>query len=478
VRLGLLLFAAFVAILLVSFSYPASLVAARLRIVYLESAEEPLADTANILAALAGEALERGDFKPDALYDTASRVAARELSAQIYEVLKERVDLDVYITDKSGKVLFDSRGRQHLGADFSRWRDVSLTLEGRYGARVGGGSGGDPSLPRVLYVAAPIMVHGAIAGSLTVAKPTTSVSRFLQSVRPRLIMLGLFAVGCATTLAFVMSLWLTEQLRRLIRYADDVREGRRVPFPKLARTELLQMGLAFERMRVALAGQAYIEQYVRALTHEIKSPISAIRGAAEILETPALEPAQRARFLGNIQHESLRIQDLVDRMLELSELEVRRALPERTDVALGAVVRTILEALQPMLAQKQLRVSLELEAEVAVRGDPFLLHMALSNLIKNAVEFSPSGGCVRVRCRRQGDVVGVEIEDEGPGIPEFAKERIFERFYSLARPDTGKKSTGLGLNFVKEIAALHHGEVQVENREGRGLRARLTLPAA
>jgi two-component system sensor histidine kinase CreC len=238
------------------------------------------------------------------------------------------------------------------------------------------------------------------------------------------------------------------------------------------------MGLAFERMRVALAGQAYIEQYVRALTHEIKSPISAIRGAAEILETPALEPAQRARFLGNIQHESLRIQDLVDRMLELSELEVRRALPERTDVALGAVVRTILEALQPMLAQKQLRVSLELEAEVAVRGDPFLLHMALSNVIKNAVEFSPSGGCVRVRCRRQGDVVGVEIEDEGPGIPEFAKERIFERFYSLARPDTGKKSTGLGLNFVKEIAALHHGEVQVENREGRGLRARLTLPAA
>jgi two-component system sensor histidine kinase CreC len=476
VRLGLLLFAAFIAILVVSFAYPASLIAARLRIVYLESAEEPLADTANILAALAGEALERGDFEPDVLYGTASRVASRELSAQIYEVLKERVDLDVYITDKNGKVLFDSRGKGSIGADFSRWRDVSLTLEGRYGARVGGGSGGDPSLPRVLYVAAPIVVHGAIAGSLTVAKPTTSVSRFLQSVRPRLVMLGLVAIGCATSLAFVMSLWLTEQLRRLIRYADDVRQGRRVPFPKLARTELLQMGLAFERMRVALAGQAYIEQYVRALTHEIKSPISAIRGAAEILETPALEPAQRARFLGNIQHESLRIQDLVDRMLELSELEVRRALPERASVALGPVVRTILEALQPMLAQKQLRITLELEADVGVRGDAFLLHMALSNLIKNAVEFSPHGGCVRVRCRREAELVSVEIEDEGPGIPDFAKQRVFERFYSLARPDTGKKSTGLGLNFVKEIAALHHGEVHVENREEHGLRARLTLP--
>jgi two-component system, OmpR family, sensor histidine kinase CreC len=480
VRLGLLLFAAFVAILLVSFSYPASLIAARLRMVYLESAEEPLADTANILAELAGEALERGDFQPDALYDTAGRVASRALSAQIYEVLKERVDLDVYITDESGKVLFDSRGKDSIGADFSRWRDVSLTLAGRYGARVGGFSSGDnsdSSLPRVLYVAAPIMLHGVVAGSLTVAKPTSSVSRFLQSVRPRLIMLGLFAIGCATTLAFVMSLWLTEQLRRLIRYADDVREGRRVPFPKLARTELLQMGLAFERMRVTLAGQAYIEQYVRALTHEIKSPISAIRGAAEILETPSLEPAQRARFLGNIQHESLRIQDLVDRMLELSELEVRRALPERVSVALGPVVRTIVESLQPMLTPKQLRVALELEADASVRGDGFLLHMALSNLIKNAVEFSPHGGCVRVRCRREDAVISIEVEDEGPGVPDFARERIFERFYSLARPDTGRKSTGLGLNFVKEIAALHHGEVRVNNREPRGLCARLTLPA-
>jgi two-component system sensor histidine kinase CreC len=74
--------------------------------------------------------------------------------------------------------------------------------------------------------------------------------------------------------------------------------------------------------------------------------------------------------------------------------------------------------------------------------------------------------------------VQVSVEDEGPGVPEFAKERIFERFYSLARPDTGRKSTGLGLNFVKEIAALHYGRVQLDNRAERGLCAKLALPAA
>src|SRR5262245_62209214 len=103
------------------------------------------------------------------------------------------------------------------------------------------------------------------------------------------------------------------QVVRLTQYANDVRAGHRVPFPKLAPTELKTMGIAFEKMREALTGRTYVEQYVEALTHEIKSPISAIRGAAEIMDDPTLPPEQRARFLANIQNETQRIQELVDR---------------------------------------------------------------------------------------------------------------------------------------------------------------------
>ena len=476
-KLGTLLFAAFVAILLICFSYPVALIAQRLRLVYLESAEEPLVDTANVLAELVGEALERDTLNVDALYDTAARIGARDVSAQIYEMLKARVDLDIYITDRQGKVVFDSRGRASLGTDYSRWRDVSRTLSGMYGARVSSNPK-DPSLPRLLYVAAPIWVHGQLSGSLTIIKPTTAVSAFLNKLRPRLFALGAAATGSAIVLAFLVSLWVTREVGRLTRYADDVRIGQRVPFPKLAATELLHMGLAFEKMRASLAGQAYIERYVRALTHEIKSPISAIRGAAEILETPSLPPEQRARFLRNIHAETLRIQDLVDRMLELSELEVRRALPERAKVELAPIVRTILEAQQPMVAQRGLRIELHLDAELIAAGDAFLLHLALSNLIKNAVEFSPAGGQIRVQGERAGGKLRVIIEDEGPGIPDYAKERVFERFYSLERPGTGRKSTGLGLNFVKEIAALHQGGVSLDNRAQAGLRAQFEIPIA
>jgi two-component system sensor histidine kinase CreC len=131
-----------------------------------------------------------------------------------------------------------------------------------------------------------------------------------------------------------------------------------------------------------------------------------------------------------------------------------------------------------MLAQKRLRAELGVHDDVLVRGDAFLLHLALSNLIENAIEFSPRDSAIQLHCERVQGEVRVSIEDGGPGIPDYAKARIFERFYSLERPDTGRKSTGLGLNFVQEIAALHHGSVQLENRSERGLRARFAIPTA
>ncbi|MFI5309194.1 MAG: two-component system sensor histidine kinase CreC, partial [Polyangiales bacterium] len=435
-KLGALLFAAFTAIVLACFSYPAWLIVDRLRIVYLESAEEPLVDTANILAELVGRALERDAFDIDTLYAASRGVAARNVSAQIYEIVKPRVDLAVYITDGHGRLIFDSRGRATLGADYSQWHDVSHTLAGKYGARISR-SPQDPSMPRLLYVAAPIFVHGARAGVLTVVKPTTAVRTFIDASRPRLIAVAVLAALAAIALALLVSLWVSQQVGRLTRYADHVRKREREPFPKLADTELRQMGLAFERMRESLAGHAYVEQYVRALTHELKSPISAIRGAAEILETPHLDEERRMQFLGNLQHETQRIQDLADRMLELSELEARRALPERAKVALAPLVRTIVESHGPTLLQRNLTIATAVPDAAVVHGDAFLLHLALSNLVKNAVEFSPEAGGVRVTAEPVGGVVRVVVEDEGPGIPDFARERVFERFYSLARPATG-----------------------------------------
>jgi two-component system sensor histidine kinase CreC len=140
-------------------------------------------------------------------------------------------------------------------------------------------------------------------------------------------------------------------------------------------------------------------------------------------------------------------------------------------------VRTIVEGAEPALAKKGLQIKVDVADGIAVPGDSLLLDLAVSNLVENAIDFSPKGGRIAVTCTPKDNAFELCVDDEGPGIPDFARTRIFEKFFSLERPETGKKSTGLGLNFAKEVAELHGGSVDVNNLPERGLRARLVLPA-
>jgi two-component system sensor histidine kinase CreC len=139
-------------------------------------------------------------------------------------------------------------------------------------------------------------------------------------------------------------------------------------------------------------------------------------------------------------------------------------------------VNTVLESKQVLLSKKGLRVSSRILVDVLIEGDAFLLYQALSNLIQNAIDFSPAGTQIELAGQLEVGRFRFSVRDYGPGIPDYAKARVFEKFFSLQRPDTGKKSTGLGLNFVREVAMLHQGEVTLENCLEGGVCATLTLP--
>ncbi len=476
-RLGTALFVAWLLILALCFSWPIGRIAGDLRTRYLEGVEEPLVDQANILAGIIGRQMEAGRFDAGELSAAFQDVYARDLSAAIYEMRKRRVDSRVYITDAAGIVVFDSLYPASVGEDYSDYRDVSLTLKGEYGARTTRDDRNDPA-SAVMYVAAPIRVRGETAGVLSVAEPTSSVNAFLHAAKPRIIRTGALAALTAVGLSLLVSLWLSGQIGRLTRYATETGRGRRVALPRLAPTELRQMGESFDRMRETLEGKKYVEQYVATLTHEIKSPISAIRGAAELLDEDMPRETQ-ARFLGNIRTEAARVEDLVGRMLKLSELETRRTLQTKEDVPVAPLVRTAIEAKRPMLSARRLELYVRIDENALVQGDAFLLHQAIANLLQNAIDFSPVGGRLGVEVARGPDgAVALTVEDQGPGIPGYAEGRVFDRFYSLPRPGTGRKSTGLGLTLVREVATLHGGEARLENIPGSGLRATLTLPVS
>jgi two-component system sensor histidine kinase CreC len=164
-------------------------------------------------------------------------------------------------------------------------------------------------------------------------------------------------------------------------------------------------------------------------------------------------------------------------MLELSALETRKTLQNVALVSVNALVNTVLESKEPMLSRKGLCVTFESTDDLEVQGDPFLLHQALSNIIQNAIDFSPADGSVKISARREDGFLFLSVDDEGPGIPDVCRDKVFDRFFSLHRPDSGKKSTGLGLNFVREVATLHNGDIRLENLPNKGLRATLSLPA-
>ena len=473
-KLGARIFFCYLAIFAACFYYPIDWVIDNLRTRYLEGIEDPLVDQANLLAELAGMEMEAGRFETQRWYAHFQRTYGRKLNARIYDLEKQRVDVQVYITDAGGKIIFDSIDQQNIGEDYSIWRDVALTLKGCYGARA---TRMDPEdeASSVLHVAAPVFVEGHLAGVLTVAKPTSAVNTFLAGAKPRIAQVGAAAVLAAILLSLGASFWITRPIIRLTRYAEGVSAGRRVALPRLDRSEIGDMGQAFERMREALEGKQYVEQYVQSLTHEIKSPLSAIRGAAELLdeEMPA---KRRGQFMANISSEAGRIQDIVDRLLELSALENRKILKRVESVSLRPLLNTVLESRQPQLAGKQLTTEIDIAGDPWIQGDAFLLHQSVGNLVDNAVAFSPPGGRLKLAAKVEDRRLLLAVEDVGPGIPEYALGRVFEKFFSLQRPDGGKKSTGLGLNFVREVAALHGGSVTLENLPGQGARATLVLP--
>jgi len=442
---------------------------------YKESAEELLVDTSHLLAALIEADIRDGVFHPDRLRPAFTSLYARRFASRIYGVTKTRADLRVYVTDRSGTVVFDSLERDE-GKDFRGWRDVALTLQGEYGARTTVETPGRPD-SAVMYVAAPIRWNEQIVGAVSVGKPVGSFGQFIQSARHKLLVVGLTSGLSVIVIAVLVSVWLVRPLGLVRDYLRYVGEQRQLSPVRLARRALGALGAAYDEMRDALAGRSYVEEYVQTLTHEIKSPLSAIRGAAELLQEPMPEE-RRAQFLRNIREESERIQDLIDRLLELAALEKRRALDQVADVSLDELLREVSATLAPVAQARAVSVRLAGAHSIQVAGDRFLLHRALTNLLQNAVHFSPWGGKVRVELSSAEHDAVIVMRGCGPGIPVYALGRVFEKFYSPRRPDSGRKGAGLGLAFVRAIAQLHGGSAALCNHPGGGASATLTLPAS
>ncbi len=455
-------------------------VADEIRPRYLEAQEEILVDLAELMASLVSEhSLSLMDdssvaIAPGLLESIISTLPDRTLKSQIYGLTKQQVDVRFYLTDRAGTVIFDSDKQRDLHADYSQWRDVALTLRGEYGART---TAGDPIYPAgdTMYIARPILYQGDVIGVLSVGKPTRNVDAFILSLRDNLL-IAAFAIAVTTALVgLLLNLWLTRPLLRLRQYAQDVGLRERTAAPDLGQNEVGDVARALDAMRSALDGKSYVAEYVQSLTHELKAPVSGIRGAAELLQEPMSADHQR-KFLHNIVGQTERIQTLIERLLDLAALENRPALDTMEAIDIQTLINDVIHSESDAAHSHQLALQTDISGSPTVKGDAFLLRQALVNLVKNAIEHSPDGGDITISAAQSDAGVKIAVSDHGTGIPAYAMEKILNRFYSLPKP-SGQKGSGLGLAFVKEIVALHDGQISIMKNQPSGTCIVLSIPA-
>jgi signal transduction histidine kinase len=221
-------------------------------------------------------------------------------------------------------------------------------------------------------------------------------------------------------------------------------------------------------------------EYLTTVIHELRTPMTSITGYTELLqdaEAGALSATQQ-QLLDAIDRNGQRLTALADDLLTLAELEEGAVLAEHVEIDLCAVVLAAQSAVEGRIDGRQLKVEFEVPTEpVSLTGDARNLERLVTNLLTNAVKFTPDGGLVRCTLRREGDTALIEVKDTGIGIPPADQAELFTRFFRAPETEKGDiPGSGLGLNIVASIAHNHGGKVSVDSAPGRGATFLVELP--
>jgi two-component system, OmpR family, sensor kinase len=325
-----------------------------------------------------------------------------------------------------------------------------------------------------------VAVRGA-GGTLTVlALPTERIETTYARVR---IGVGVVAVVVFATLA--LAWWWVERLgigpiKRVTDAATAIAGGdleHRVELQPKG-TEAGQLAEAFNVMvDQRQQSELQLRQFVADASHELRTPLATVAGVLELHQSGSLPPGPELdEALRRASQETQRMSELVADLLLLAHLDQGRPLEEQR-VDLGEIVADA--ALDASIYQRDRSISTDVAPDAVVVGDEQRLRQVVTNLVANALAYTPDDGEIKIRARSEGDVCVLEVQDNGPGMTADAAAHAFDRFY---RADTGRSRTrggsGLGLSIVASIIAAHHGDVSVETTPGQGATFRIVLPRA
>ncbi len=379
------------------------------------------------------------------------------------------------------------------GTNFPLYEDIGLGNGRAYREVVSALGGAAQSVVRanargetIISVAVPVQRFRVVRGSLLMSTQGGDIDKIIVAERRGIIRLFLVYAAVMFVLSLFLAGTIAEPIRRLAEAADRVRRGSKnrheIPDFTGRADEIGHLSGALRDMTKAMYNRIEaIESFAADVAHELKNPLTSLRSAVETMPI-AKTDASRARLLEVIQHDVRRLDRLISDISDASRLDAELARADAEPVDLVRLLNAVTDMANQIRREDGVRVSLDIAPATGpsangayfVMGHDSRLGQVVTNFVENARSFSPQGGSVRIALRRarntndEDGAEGVEIivDDDGPGIPDDAFERIFERFYT-DRPNQGfGQNSGLGLSISRQIVEVHRGTIRALNRTG------------
>jgi len=293
--------------------------------------------------------------------------------------------------------------------------------------------------------------------------------------------LGLAMVLFGVFAGYGLSRLLTRPVRRLQRATEDVALGifdRKIPI--YAQDEIGDLGIAFNRMAEKLQALDELrDEFVAYVSHELKTPLTSLKEAGALLRDEVAGPIteRKRKLLHIIGEDGDKLERLIAEMLDLSRMEAGMMSFSLEPGPFADIARQALDEMAPVAEQRRVSLRLIPGVEVGVNVDPSRIRQVLTNLISNAIKFSPQDSEVTLFWKREAEGIVCTVTDVGPGIPEDARRVIFEKFQQLAPSAlSGMRGTGLGLPIARRIVEAHGGRLWVTCPHEKGSSFHFSLP--
>ncbi|MDO5435376.1 MAG: HAMP domain-containing sensor histidine kinase [Clostridia bacterium] len=430
-----------------------------------------LTGQASDIAYIAGQMSSdsRGIFT-GSFYQNDSQTTKRYLNKKASDVYEE-FGAYIAVVDRQGNV------QDNIRAAYSEDPDFAASLSGQEIRaalnRILGGEtisvrtyiDGDP----VFTVGVPYMRSGTVRGAVFIQTKAQRVEAGLTEMMLRSAAIALAALLLAGICLFFYVRSVLKPLKALTEAAASMADGDfKVRLNESGSTqEIRELSGAFNIMAGKLSEvETGRREFVANVSHELKSPITSIRGFAEGMADGVIPPEEQPKYLGLMSDEAKRLSTLIEDLLALSRLEREDAAPDYCDFDINEMLRRAIIRRINDLDEKQLDVVCEFEAdECFVHADNDRIEQVIINLFDNAIKFTPSNGRIVLKTERLDDCCTVTVTDNGIGIPEEDRGKVFDRFFTADRAHTAGKGTGLGLSICKRIMEMHRRTIRLLDTE-------------